>query len=377
MSDTLSVGSFHIFCQNVNRNNLLLESILALSIDDFDIIFIQEPPWRLIRHAPLGANSEGEPVIGTAIHPDWGLLVHKSDLRNDGADNPQVAVYVHKRLKGLRPGYRRDLIDHRDILVFSLGWGEDLKLLANVYSDDQHTAIRLLYEQTIDWPQLFFMGGDFNCRHRSWDPRGPVSNVHADRLEAAASRLGLARGTPVVEGPTHFPYNPLLEPTVIDLVYVPEELSLRVHHSIRPDIGGSSDHAPLLTELLTPGFEVNKFKSYLKLDTPEYSSWMKDVSAVLAALGDGPPPSSPKEIDGVVQAMSTAFSKAWDTHADFVEVTRNSKKWWNGTCARTLATYRSSQLQEDWSEFRRTTCEAKRTFFDRRIQDIANKKARP
>jgi len=145
-----------------------------------------------------------------------------------------------------------------------------------------------------------------------------------------------------VEGPTHFPYNPLLKPTVIDLVYVPEELSLRVHHSIHPDIRGSSDHAPLLTELPMPGFEVNKFKSYLKPDTPEYSSWMKDVSAVLAALGDSLPPGSLEEIDGVVQAMSTAFSKAWDTHADFVDVTRNSKKWWNGACARALATYRSS-----------------------------------
>ena len=180
MSDTFSVGLFRIFCQNVNRNSLLLDSILASSIDEFDILFIQELPWRLIRHALSGTNPEGEPVIGTAIHPDWSLIVRKSDLRNEGADNPRVAVYVHKRLKGLRPGYRRDLIDHRDILVFSLGWGEDLKLLANIYSDDQHTAIRLLYERTMDWPQLFFMGGDFNCRHHSWDPRGPVSNVHAD-----------------------------------------------------------------------------------------------------------------------------------------------------------------------------------------------------
>ena len=79
----------------------------------------------------------------------------------------------------------------------------------------------------------------------------------------------------------------------------------------------------------------------------------------------------------MVQAMSLAFSKAWDTHADFVDVTHNSKKWWNGACARALVTYRSSCLQEDWSEFCRTTHEAKRTFFDCRIQDIANKKACP
>jgi len=96
MSDTVVVDSFRIFSQNVNRNSLLLESILASSLDDFDIIFIQEPPWRLVRHAPSGSNPEGEPVIGTTIHPDWSLIVRKSDLRNEGADNPRVAVYVHK-----------------------------------------------------------------------------------------------------------------------------------------------------------------------------------------------------------------------------------------------------------------------------------------
>ena len=178
--DVLAVGLFRIFCQNVNRNITLLESVLALSIDDFDILFIQEPPWRLIRNAPSGSSSEGEPVIRTTIHPDWGLIVQKSDLRNEGTDNPRVAVYVHKHLKGLRPGYHWDLMDHRDILVFSLGWGEDLKLLANIYSDKQHTAIHLLYEWTMDWLNLFFMGGDFDCRHHSWDPWEPVTNVHTD-----------------------------------------------------------------------------------------------------------------------------------------------------------------------------------------------------
>jgi len=52
----------------------------------------------------------------------------------------------------------------------------------------------------------------------------------------------------VEESPTHFLYNPLFEPTVIDLVYILEELSLRVHHHIRLDIRGMSDHALLLSE---------------------------------------------------------------------------------------------------------------------------------
>jgi len=133
--------------------------MLASAINNFDIIFIQELPWQLMRHAPSGFSVERDPVIGTTIHPDWGPIVINLDLQNEGVDNPMVAVYVHKCLKGLRPSYYWDIIDHWGILVFSLGWGKDLLLLANVYSDKQHTMICLLYEWMIEWPSLFFMGG--------------------------------------------------------------------------------------------------------------------------------------------------------------------------------------------------------------------------
>ena len=150
-----------------------------------------------------------------------------------------------------------------------------------------------------------------------------------------------------------------------------------MRHHICLDIRGTSDHTPLLSELPTPDFELTKYKCYIKLDTPAYTSWVKDVSEVLAMLGDTPPPGSPEEIDEVVKAMSMVFSKAWDTHANFVDVTCNSKKWWNGSCAKALARYQSSKLQEDWAEFCHTTHAAKQSFFDRRIQDISVKKARP
>ena len=189
--------------------------------------------------------------------------------------------------------------------------------------------------------------------------------------------LGLTRGTPVVGGPTHFPYNTQLEPMVIDLVYIPTELSLRVRHHIHLDIWGMSDHAPLLSELPTLNFELTKFKCYLKLGTPEYTSWMEEVSKVLANLGDMMPPSTPEEIYAIVETMLLAFSKVWDSHADFVNITQNSKKWWNGSCTSTLAQYQSSRGQEDWAEFQCTTRTAKHSFFNCRIQEIAVKKAGP
>jgi len=86
---------------------------------------------------------------------------------------------------------------------------------------------------------------------------------------------------------------------------------------------------------------------YLKPDTPEYTSWIKDVSKVLANLGDAMPPGTLEKIDDMVKAMSMIFSKVWDSHANSVNVTCNLKKWWNGSCAKALAQYWSSRSQED------------------------------
>jgi hypothetical protein len=50
-------------------------------------------------------------------------------------------VYFSNRIANLHPGLHRDLVDHRDILLFSLGLGGDTLFYANVYSDIQHNAI--------------------------------------------------------------------------------------------------------------------------------------------------------------------------------------------------------------------------------------------
>jgi hypothetical protein len=87
-------------------------------------------------------------------------------------------VYFSNRIANLRPGLRRDLVDHRDILLFSLGLGEDTLFYANVYLDSQHTAISWLFNHVVELPGLQLMCRDFNVRHWSWDLGGPETLVH-------------------------------------------------------------------------------------------------------------------------------------------------------------------------------------------------------
>jgi hypothetical protein len=215
-----------IFCQNVNRNYGYMDTLLASLYDEYDLLFIQEPPWRRIRSAPSSASRDGEDVIGPPISPNWGVIHRPSGLE----EPPRVLVYFNVRIAALRPAFRRDLVDHRDVILFSLGLGAGQRIFANVYSDTQHTAVRILHEDLVALPRLHLMCGDFNIRHASWDPNGPEVCVHADRLMAVCDALGLTLSSPVEEGPTHFPYNEDLTPTVIDLMFVPAEVSLTTEH---------------------------------------------------------------------------------------------------------------------------------------------------
>src|SRR5882757_3837649 len=322
MKDRLGPFSqLRIFCQNVNRNYGYMDTLLASLYDEYDLLFIQEPPWRLIRSAPSSASHDGEDVIGHPNSPNWGSIHRPSGLDNP----PRVLVYFNTRIAALRPTYRRDLIDHRHILLFSLGLGKAPR--------STQTPITQMCR-------------DFNIRHASWDPLGPEVCVHADRLIAVADALDLTLSTPVEEGPTHFPFNEDLTPTVIDLMFVPFMISLTTEHEILSEMRGTSDHAPLVVTLPGPDSEVPVTRWTIVPGSDEESAYRGDVLTALGSLsmwrGD-----TAQEVDEVTEAISFAFSKAWDSHAKESRWGKHSKGWWTQECSDALEVYRTDRADDD------------------------------
>jgi hypothetical protein len=113
LRDTISFFFF-----NINKNYLYMETLLVhLSLQrKVDVIFLQEPPWRMIRHTPSALSKEGEEVSRPPLHCDWNVIFCKSDQ----SGNPRTVCYVHKRLVKFRPSYCREVIDHWDLLLLSL-----------------------------------------------------------------------------------------------------------------------------------------------------------------------------------------------------------------------------------------------------------------
>ncbi|KDR76416.1 hypothetical protein GALMADRAFT_26608, partial [Galerina marginata CBS 339.88] len=63
-----------VLTYNVAKNLLALDVCLSTLVEIYDVIFVQEPPWQIVRQAPSTSSRGGDDVIGTANHPDWLLM---------------------------------------------------------------------------------------------------------------------------------------------------------------------------------------------------------------------------------------------------------------------------------------------------------------
>src|ERR1700761_3775470 len=134
------LSSLRILSFNVNRKYDLVDVLLHKCLDNYDILFIQEPPWKIIRYAPSTRSRDGEPVVGAPSHPSWTCFAGPATLEAP----PRVIAYVHSRVGPMRPSLRRDLVDSRDLMVISVVAGGEPVYLAGAYSDERRSAITLL-----------------------------------------------------------------------------------------------------------------------------------------------------------------------------------------------------------------------------------------
>jgi hypothetical protein len=195
--------------------------------------------------------------------------------------------------------------------------------------------------------------------------------VHADHLMAVCDALGLTLSSPVEEGPTHFPYNEDLTPTVIDLMFVPAEVSLTTEHEIHPDLRGTSDYAPLTVTLPGPDSEVLVTRWSIQSGSDEEQAYLGEVLESLELLL-GWEGQTAEEVDGVVEAISTAFSKAWDSQAKETRRGKHSNGWWTQECSDSIAVYRALCDADNWADYRRVMRAAKHDFFKDCINHVAS-----
>ena len=251
----------------------------------------------------------------------------------------------------------REQLQFSELQIFSQNVNRNYGYMDSV----AHAAFNLLHERVLELPKFHLMCGDFNVHSSWWDPEGPKNNIHADHLEAVAEWVGLSLFLSEVAGPTHFPYNGELWPTVIDLMFVPDEEALVLWHTIIPEDRGTSDHAPLAITISAPGLQVPETQWAIHKNSDEEASFLENVASGLQPLLEWRG-GSIVELESIVNSIASVFNRVWSNHAWKSHLGKRFKGWWTQECTDTLTVFQESRFSEDWTVYWRVVKLAKHGY---------------
>jgi len=140
------------------------------------------------------------------------------------------------------------------------------------------------------------------------------------------------------------------------------------NHSILPDFRLSLDHAPLIINISIIKEFIPSSKFAIPPNSEQESNFSKlDTSHI-------------KNIDNLettVNQLREIVDLMWVKNAKKSRYSKHSKQWWSESCRSTLLAYRAERSRKNWKSFKMAVKNAKRSFFDDKIQEIANKSRGP
>jgi len=78
-------------------------------------------------------------------------------------------------------------------------------------------------------------------------------------------------------------------------------------------------------------------------------------------------------LEHVVNRLRSIIDQAWSKNVKKSRISKHFKQWWSDDCKRSLDNYRSSRSLDNWKKFKNSVKNAKRSFFNDKIQEVANK----
>ena len=360
--------NLRIFSQNVQKNSLIVNTILESQIQ-FDIIFIQEPPWSKICKIPSSSSSEGEDLIETTHYPNWLLFAR---IPVDRLDFPRVITYINICLSSLRFSLCSDIINHRDILLISFLNDHVCYYIMNIYSDSSHMALKYLKNTEVNIDNILAMTGDFNIRDSLWDTAFPHHSTISDDLIIVADSFNLALSSPTNPCPTRYSDTVGGANSIIDLMFLQYGSSKLNQHSIHPDSCLASDHTSLTITISIADEIVSTSKLSIPQNSKQETAFVKEIIVIFKNL-ETSNITNKDNLENTVNYLKALIKQAWTKNAKRSRIMKHSKQWWTVECGRSLDNYRMTRSLENWKKFKKVVKNTKRSFFDTKIQEVANK----
>ena len=216
------------------------------------------------------------------------------------------------------------------------------------------------------------MTSDFNIRDSLWDSSFHFHSSISDDLIMIADSFDLTLSSPTNPGPTRFSDTIGESNMVIDLMFLKNGSEELDNHSILPDSCLSSDHAPLWIDIPISREIIHMSKLSIIPKSEQETEFIKDIISNFNTI-DTSNIGDIENLEQVVNLLGSIVDQAWSKNAKKSKITKHSKQWWSEPCSQALNNYRAARNLKNWKAFRKIVKDTKRTFFDNKIQEIANK----
>jgi len=220
------------------------------------------------------------------------------------------------------------------------------------------------------------MTGDFNIRDNLWDPSFPFHSSISDDLIMVADSFDLSLSSPVYPGPTRFSDTAGESNSVIDLMFLRSGSAELDHLFILPDYRLSSDHAPLTIDIHIDAEIIQSTKLSITPGSDQEKKFIQEVISNLIII-DTSNIDNAEKLDLVINQLGSIIEQTWTKNAKRTRISRHSKQWWTQSCSMAISKYRASRSLENWKAFKATVKEAKRSYFNSKILEIANSRRGP
>ena len=144
------------------------------------------------------------------------------------------------------------------------------------------------------------------------------------------------------------------------------------HHTILLDSWLSLDHAPLTIDIPICNEVIHLTKLVITPGSDQDKELFKDIISSFISL-DSSNIDSIKCLNQIVNQLGSIIKQMWSKSAKRSKLSKHSKQWWTNLCSLALTNYRMPRSRDTWKTFKLLVKQAKRIFFNNKIQEIANK----
>ena len=148
------------------------------------------------------------------------------------------------------------------------------------------------------------------------------------------------------------------------------------NYSIHLDWHLFLDHAPLTISISIVKENIVSSKFSIAKNSEEEANFIKDVSYAIKSINIANL-SNTNKLEEVTNTFASKIDYTWRTNSKQVNIMRHSKSWWNKKYSLALNNYRTIRSLENWKIFKIKVKSIKWSFFNVKIQEIANKKKEP